>query len=270
MMREIELQRVSAEPEEYERVSGDAYLYENGALVGFTLESFEPRLTSLIAVADREFRSSRVPKLDMHRVTPVLAEDGTKTWERTAQYSAICGTLPPKPHLRRRFLTRSSLHRAASAKPFAKAMLASSKYLLSLLRQYAPSLHELHMDKMAASVPEEWRFGDGYTSTISNFNISAPIHQDNANVKGTCNAIVCKRNRATGGNLFLPEYGVQFDQPDGSLLFYPAWRNKHGVTEIEPLTPSGFRNSHIWYSIRVDAADDFDSADLPAEKVPAR
>lgn len=153
------------------------------------------------------------------------------------------------------------------AETFVKAMLSASSELLRVFKKHAPMLYETHMDEIISHVPARWRFGEGYTSTISNFNISAPIHQDNANVKGTCNAIVCKRNRATGGNLFLPEYGVQFDQPDGSLLFYPAWRNKHGVTEIEPLTQSGFRNSHIWYSIRVDAADDFEPDDLPAGKV---
>ena len=201
----------------------------------------------------------------MERVTRIQKPDGTQGYERLAQYSSIAGTLPPKPHLRRRFLTRSSLHRATKAQTFVKAMLSASEHLLNLFKQHTPNLYERHMDELISSVPEKWRFGSGYTSSISNFNISAPIHQDHANVKGTCNAIVCKRNRATGGNLFLPEYGITFDQPNGSVLFYPAWRNKHGVTPIEPLTPSGYRNSHIWYAIRVNSADEY-SADVELER----
>ncbi len=252
-LKRIDLERVSGEVSEYKVLRGSAFLYEDDELVGFAVEELPPRLRKMIVVADAEFRTDRVPKLDMERVESVNG-----SYIRTKQYSTIAGTLPPKPHLRRRYLTRSSLHRTPSSRVFVKAMLLASGELLKLLKQHSEELHQRHMDEVHSAIPERWRFGDGYTSTISNYNISAPVRQDHANVKGTLNSIVCKRNQAAGGNLFLPEYGISFDQPDGSVLFYPAWRNKHGVTPIEATRSNGYRNSHIWYAIRVNSADEYD------------
>ena len=31
------------------------------------------------------------------------------------------------------------------------------------------------------------------------------------------------------------------------MLVYPAWTNKHGVTEIVKTHDNGYRNSLIWY-----------------------
>ena len=80
-------------------------------------------------------------------------------------------------------------------------------------------------------------------------NIAAAVHQDHANVKGAVNIIITKRRNSTGGNLHVPEFGATFDQVDGSMLVYPAYRNRHGVTPIVPTHQGGYRNSHVWYAL---------------------
>ena len=45
------------------------------------------------------------------------------------------------------------------------------------------------------------------------------------------------------------DYDACFNQTDNSLLVYPAWRNRHGVTPIVPTHQGGYRNSHVWYAL---------------------
>jgi hypothetical protein len=99
-------------------------------------------------------------------------------------------------------------------------------------------------------VLKEWRFGNLYTSSISNYNISAPYHRDNANAKNTVNIILTKRLNSKGGCLNVPDYGVTFEQADNSMLVYPAWMNVHGVTPIIKTHESGYRNSFIFYPLK--------------------
>ena len=108
---------------------------------------------------------------------------------------------------------------------------------------------ENHLFKIKQRIPDNWRFANNFSSTISNCNISAPVHQDHANVKGAINMIITKRRNSKGGNLHVPDYNATFDQTDNSLLVYPAWRNRHGVTPIIPTHQGGYRNSHVWYAL---------------------
>ena len=99
-------------------------------------------------------------------------------------------------------------------------------------------------------VKEEWRFGNLFTSSISNYNISAPFHRDNANIKGAVNVIICKKHNSKGGDLHVPDYGATIGQQDNSILVYPAWRNLHAVTPILPTYEDGYRNSLIFYPLK--------------------
>ena len=124
---------------------------------------------------------------------------------------------------------------------------------MALVNRYIPTVYSQHMEALEQSCTLKWRFADYFTSTISNCNISAPVHRDNANIKGAVNVIIVKRRNSRGGGLHVPDYGATFEQPDNSLLVYPAWRNKHGVTPIIPTHRGGYRNSHIWYALKAFA-----------------
>ena len=128
-----------------------------------------------------------------------------------------------------------------------KAMNAAGQKAFQLVEKYIPSVADFHKERIEERVPKKWRFAKYFTSTISNCNISAPVHQDHANVKGGVNIIITKRRNSKGGNLHVPDYGATFEQTDNSMLVYPAWRNMHGVTPIIPTYQKGYRNSHVWY-----------------------
>ena len=224
---------------------------ESGQIIGGYLTSLPERLASLASIADVELRSSRVPKSLLERAVKlqdVIAGKGGDA-RRVQQYSAILGSIPPKVIMRRPYATRSSVHAHESARVFAKAMNAAGKEILKLIRSLDEGLYERHRDAVERHVPERWRFGGLFSSTISNCNISASVHRDNRNVKGAVNAIICKRRNAVGGRLHVPDYGATFEQGDGSLLVYPAWRNSHGVTPIVPTHRGGYRNTLIWYAL---------------------
>lgn len=223
----------------------DSFFVVDGKPVGFYLAKLPDKLAKLVNVADAELNSTRVPKSEMRRSSG-LHGDGEKD---VRQYSCIIGSIPPKPHMRRSYATKSSVHAVDSARTFVKAMTMAGRECLVTVEQVCTELHAVHRAAVEARVPEEWRFADLFTSSISNYNIAAPIHRDNLNVKGAVNCIITKRRNSTGGNLYVPDYDVTFNSADNSLLVYPAWRNMHGVTPIVPTHPGGYRNSLVWYAL---------------------
>ena len=233
-------------------VSGNAMLYEDGELVGMYLETVPQQLIKLMNLANSEFLTERVPKTEMSR-----GPQGDKAAKRkrlaqgkhlVTQYSAILGSVAPKPHMRRAYPTISSLHNVRSAENYIKAMLLAGREICKLMSEKLPDQYEKQLS-LLAEVPEKWRFTELFTSTISNYNISAAYHIDRANIRGSMNAIYTKRCEATGGNLYLPEYGACFSMPTDSLLIYPAWRDFHGVTPINAVD-GGYRNSLIFYPLK--------------------
>lgn len=222
----------------------------DGTHVGLFLKELPADLCNLVNIADRECLSDRVPKSRMDRKSLLPpSPDGKNRYSVISQYSAILGSIPPKPHMRRGYANRSSLHSVPSARNFVKAMAAAGERAFRLATQYIPSVTKAHTKAVNERLPLRWRFAEHFSSTISNCNIAAPIHRDNANVKGAINVIITKRRNSTGGNLTVPDYGATFDMTDKSMLIYPAWRNNHGVTPIIPTHQGGYRNSHVWYAL---------------------
>ena len=222
----------------------------DGSFVGLFLKELPKKLQNLANIVDSELRSDNVPKSRMDRKLPMgVDKKGKKIYRVISQYSAILGSVPPKPHMRRAWGGRSHVHRHKTTATFCKAMIKAGEMAMKLVEEFLPTVHKTHLEVVSKRVPEKWRFTPYFSSTISNCNISAPIHQDNANVKGAVNLIITKRQNSKGGNLYVPDYDACFDQSNNSLLVYPAWRNSHGVTPIEPTHQGGYRNSHVWYAL---------------------
>lgn len=222
----------------------DALLVADGQPVGFYLAKIPDRLLKLVEVADFELNSNRVPKSEMRRSSGLHGGGGD-----VRQYSCIIGSVPPKPHMRRSYATKSSVHAVKTAQTFIKAMTMAGREALKIIEQVSPEIYNVHKKAVEAAVPEKWRFCDLFTSSISNYNIAAPIHRDALNVKGAVNVIITKRKNSTGGNLFVPDYNTTLNSADNSMLVYPAWRNMHGVTPIIPTHDGGYRNSLVWYAL---------------------
>ena len=216
----------------------------DGTPVGMFLKTLPDDLQNLVNIADAEIHTDRVPKSTMKRSSGLHNDSAD-----VLQYSTILGSIPPKPHMRRAYPSRSSVHGNKKANTFVKAMNAAGIAAFKLVAEYIPSVVATHQAACDERLPAKWRFAQNFSSTISNCNISAPIHQDNANVKRAINLIITKRRNSTGGSLHVPDFDATFDQSDNSLLVYPAWRNRHGVTPIVPTHPGGYRNSHVWYAL---------------------
>ena len=150
--------------------------------------------------------------------------------------------------MRRPYPKVSSVHAKKSAVPFVKAMMLLCNEGEKILKKHTPEIYKRQKELMK-DVPSKWKFRNLFTSTISNYNISAPFHQDRANVKGAVNLIFTKRRNASGGCLHVPDYNATIEMADNSMLVYPAYKNMHGVTPIYPKDVKGFRNTHIFYAI---------------------
>jgi len=231
-------------------ITEDCVFTYEGVPVGFYMRSLTEKGKQLAQIANTELRTSRVPKSVMDRKRQ-LGEDenGKKQYLVVSQYSTIIGSVPPKPHMRRPYPTISSVHGVKSASTFIKAMLMLCKESEGIIRDIMPEQYEAQK-KLLEKTDKKWRFGDLFTSSISNYNIPAPFHRDAANIMGAVNVIITKRENSIGGNLNIPDYGATIDQCDNSILVYPAWRNMHGVTPIEPTAEGGYRNSLVFYPLK--------------------
>lgn len=229
-------------------ITEDTLFLHDGEPIGFYIKDiskYSEKASKLAALANQELRSKNVPKSVMKR-----SSGFTNAENEVLQYSTIIGSVPPKPHMRRPYPTISSVHNVDSAKTFIKAMMLLCKESEEIIKKLTPNIYENQKKLIEENVPKKWRFGKLFTSSISNYNIPAPFHRDNGNIKGCVNVIIAKKNNATGGNTTVPDYDATMDSCDNSMLVYPAWRNVHGVTPIVPTGKDGYRNSLVFYPLK--------------------
>jgi len=222
-------------------ITEDSIFYDNGEPIGFYLKDiskYSQKAAKLSNLANIELRSNNVPKTDMVRTSGVT------------QFSTIIGGVPAKPHLRRPYNSISSVHQVKSAQTFIKAMLMLANESEQIIKSIVPNVWEQQNEIFQSRVDKKWRFGNLWTSSISNYNISAPFHRDAGNIEGCVNVIIAKKLNATGGNTTIPDYNATIDSCDNSMLVYPAWRNLHGVTPIVPTHNGGYRNSLVFYPLK--------------------
>lgn len=238
-------------------VTEECVFYADEEPIGFYLKKMPEKMCKLADLANAEFRSDNVPKTMMDRsdvVKKAQLEKKTpseiiKEGRGCSQMSTLLGSIAPKPMVRRPYPNMSQVHTVKSAQTFIKAMLLLAKESELLIKEILPNQYEEQIE-LFKDVPKKWRFGNLFTSSISNYNISAPFHRDAGNIVGAVNVIITKRRNSKGGNLHIPDYNATIDQCDNSILVYPAWRNVHGVTPIIPTFEGGYRNSLVFYPLK--------------------
>lgn len=218
-------------------ITDDCIFVQDGKPIGFFIKQMPDKACKLANLANHELRSENVPKTAMVRASGV------------EQFSCIIGGVPPKPHMRRPYPSISSVHQKKSAHNFIKAMILLARESEKLIQEHLPEQYA-RQKEIFDGIDDKWKVGSMFTSSISNYNISAPFHRDTANIKETVNVIITKRKNSTGGNLCVPDYNATIDQCDNSMLVYPAWRNVHGVTPIVPAHEGGYRNSLVFYPLQ--------------------
>jgi hypothetical protein len=229
-------------------ITEDCIFYENDTPIGFYIKDiskYSEKAGKLADLADKELRSKNVPKSTMKRSSGLH-----NTEKEVLQYSTILGGVPPKPHMKRPYASLSSVHSVKTAQTFIKAMLMLAYESEKIIQQITPNVYEKQKQIFDEKVDKKWRFGNIFTSSISNYNICAPFHRDAGNIEECVNVIIAKKSNATGGNTTVPDYNATMDSCDNSMLVYPAWKNVHGVTPIIPTHENGYRNSLVFYPLK--------------------
>ena len=225
---------------------------EDGEIIGFYIRQIPESMAKFINLANYELLSDRVPKSVMQRMKVDLSNQNSEKRvykDVVNQYSTILGGIPPKEMNKRYYATISSVHRKESAQNFIKAMIKSCIEGENLIKEYMPKQYNLQKELIQNNVIKKYQFGNLFTSSISNFNISADFHMDTKNIKNSVNIIINKKENANGGNLYIPDYDACIDCIDNSLTVYPAWKSLHGVTPIIPTKENGYRNSLVFYAL---------------------
>lgn len=233
-------------------VTEDCIFYADGEPIGFYLTKMPEKMCKLADLADKEFNSKNVNKTSLDRKPTDGFDEEKGIWKYknvVKQMSAILGSVPPKPHMRRPYPSISRAHEEKKSQTFIKAMLLLAKESELLIKEILPKQYEQQIE-LFKDVPEKWRFANLFTSSISNYNISAPFHRDTGNIVGAVNVIICKKFNSKGGDLHIPDYNATIGQQDNSILVYPAWKNVHGVTPIIPTFDGGYRNSLVFYPLK--------------------
>lgn len=256
---EIEHKRKIGETCEYiePNVTEDSIFYVDGEPIGFYMTKMPEKMCKLADLANVEFRSKNVPKTMMDRsdvIRKAQLENKKpsqiiKEGRGCSQMSTLLGSIAPKPMVRRPYPNIAQVHSVKSAQTFIKAMLLIAKESEKLIKEILPKQYEQQVE-LLKDVPKEWRFANLFTSSISNYNISAAFHRDTGNIKGAVNVIICKKHNSKGGDLHIPDYDATIGQQDNSILVYPAWRNVHAVTPIIPTYEGGYRNSLVFYPLK--------------------
>ena len=233
-------------------VTEDCIFYADGEPIGFYMTKMPEKMCKLANLANLEFKTKNVPKSQMDRKPTDGFDEEKGIWKYkniVSQMSTILGGVPPKPHMRRPYPSISSVHSIKTAQTFIKAMLLLAKESEELIKEILPNQYQKQLE-LFKDVDTKWRFANLFTSSISNYNISAPFHRDTGNIVGSVNVIICKKENSKGGDLHIPDYNATIGQQDNSILVYPAWRNVHGVTPIIPTFKDGYRNSLVFYPLK--------------------
>jgi hypothetical protein len=240
-------------------VTEDCIFYVDNEPIGFYLTKMPEKMCNLADLANLEFNSKKVPKVKTYRNSTIniakkhkiSLQKAVKLFpnECVEQMSTIIGGVALNRQMGRYYNNLSSVHGVKTAQTFIKAMLLLAKESEKLIKELLPKQYEQQIE-LFKQVPDKWKFGNLFTSSISNFNISAPFHRDTGNIVGAVNVIICKKHNSKGGDLHVPDYGATIGQQDNSILVYPAWRNVHGVTPIIPTHNGGYRNSLVFYPLK--------------------
>jgi hypothetical protein len=231
-------------------ITEDSIFYYEGEPVGFYIADLSKKYkkaANLADIADKELLSKNVPKSVMKRSSGFGSGNEDK---EVLQYSTIIGSCPPKPHMRRPYASISSVHSVEKAQTFIKAMIILCLESEKIIKEITPNIYDKQKKIIEENVNKKWRFGNLFTSSISNYNIPAPFHRDAGNLVGCVNVIIAKRKDSTGGHTTIPDYGATVNSADNSMLVYPAWRNVHGVTPIKPTFENGYRNTLVFYPLK--------------------
>jgi hypothetical protein len=261
-MKRIDLQQVQHSvkigdlcPYVEPNITEDSIYYLDGKPIGFYIKKLPEKASKLADLANAEFRSDNVPKTVMTRATVSnkeqyeLMKKGLTEKKRVNQYSTIIGSIAPKAQFKRSYGNYSSVHSVKSAQIFIKSMIMLAKESEQIIADILPEQYKRQVE-IFKDIPEKWKFANLFTSSISNYNISAPYHRDVGNLEGTVNVIICKKFNSKGGDLNVPDFGATIGQEDNSMLVYPVWQNIHGVTPITPTHEGGYRNSLVFYPLK--------------------
>lgn len=129
------------------------------------------------------------------------------------------------------------------------ALTAMGVQLAEVYATNAPAAYTEHRQK-AEGVPRDFRLRETpFTSGSLNKNSSLAYHLDKGNAQSAWSAMVVLRERAHGGLLVLPEFGVSLELPDGACLLFDGQSTWHGLTPIAT-EPGGYRYSVVYFSLK--------------------
>lgn len=129
------------------------------------------------------------------------------------------------------------------------ALFKMAEAVEGLLKQYGGDRSEKQHREVRARVPKDYIIPNcNFTSGIVNRNNPLQYHYDAGNFEGFFSAMIAFKRNTAGGHLNLPEYDVQLDIGDRSVLLFDGQAELHGVTPITR-DSTGYRFTVVFYTL---------------------
>jgi hypothetical protein len=168
----------------------------------------------------------------------------------TMNTSAVFGVLPRSPS-RATCRTCRYSRTTAEFKSEWPALAAANEWVASLYQEHFPAHYKAALADVQANVHKDWRWNDTpYLSVSVNVNQAIKYHRDSGNMPSALSTVLICREGVHGGELALPELGLELPQEDGALLLFRGDLIVHGVHPFRKLRADGFRASIVFYTMK--------------------
>jgi len=156
------------------------------------------------------------------------------------------GWLPPD-HLKKRYaIQRPNLY--YKNPELAQMIEDMSPALWNEIKSTAPEEARKHEEVVRSKIHADWLIaGTPFSSGIINHTNTLPYHKDGGNLGDTWSMMLCVRDKAAGGSLDIPEFGVTLAVPNYSLIFFNGAATWHGVTPVTITEKNAYRFTLVWY-----------------------
>lgn len=167
---------------------------------------------------------------------------GLKTVSRVFGYQ-------PRVALRRDYCTATSL--AYEDQDANATVCEFGKKIEAVYEQFFPRKHLVHRSLAHEKILPEWRVSDTcFTSGIINKNNPLKYHFDAGNFDDVCSCMLGFKRDIGGGYLAFPEFDFALEIADKSLSIFDGQSILHGVTPIRRASPSAYRYTLVYYTLK--------------------
>jgi len=126
----------------------------------------------------------------------------------------------------------------------------AAQELWELYQTDYPEMSQYFAQEANAINPDWMKTGTPFSTININKNFAIKYHVDAANMTNVFSNVIIGKKKAEGGYFVMPEYRLALAQEDGFMAIIDGVNVMHGVTPINFLSETSYRNSFVFYTLK--------------------